>query len=259
MYLKTWKQLASMSFSTTLSNRIDSLSYLGGKILRFIFFFIFILSLFRFVDTVGGYTKYETLLFFLTFNLIDVGSQLLLRGIYMLRSEVKKGNFDMVLVKPTNPLFLIFSRLIDFLDLIFIIPIIGLLLYTISQLDIHLTILTIFLYLLFFTLSSILVLAIHIITAAVTVYTMESDNVLWLYREAMTIGRFPPSIYASGIQQFFTYFIPIIIIVAYPTQLLLGEITLKHATLACIFTLCFFICSLFVWQLSLQKYSSASS
>lgn len=26
-----------------------------------------------------------------------------------------------------------------------------------------------------------------------------------------------------------------------------------------LFTLCFFICSLFVWQLSLQKYSSASS
>lgn len=259
MYLNTWKQLASMSFSTTLSNRIDSLSYFGGKLFRFIFFFIFILSLFGFVNTIGGYTKYEVLLFFLTFNLIDVGSQFFFRGIYVLRSEVKKGNFDMVLIKPANPLFLIFSRLVDFLDLIFIIPIIGLLLYTVSQLDMPLSFFAICLYGFFFILSSILVLAIHIISAAVTVYTMESDNVLWLYRETMTIGRFPPNMYASSIQHFFTYLIPIIIIVAYPTQSLLGEITLKHGILACIITLCFFACALGIWQLSLRKYSSASS
>lgn len=259
MYLKTWKQLASMSFSSLLSNRIDSLSYFFGKAIRFAFFGIFILSLFHFVDSIAGYSKYEVLFFFLTFNLVDVGSQFFLRGIYFLRNEVKKGQFDMVLIKPANPLFLVFTRLIDFLDLLFLIPIIGLLTYVAVLIPGSFSLFSMLGYGAFLMLSTILVLAIHIISSAVTVFTMESDNVIWLYRETMTLGRFPPTILSSGIQFIFTFIIPIIIIVAYPVKALLGELTVQHAILACIVTAFFFMFSLFIWKLSLRHYTSASS
>lgn len=257
-YSQSWKQLASMSFSSMLSTRIDSATYFIGKAIRFFFFWVFIVSLFQFTETIGGYTRYEVLLFFLTFNVLDVGSQFFFRGIYVFRNQVKQGHFDMTLTKPISPLFLIFSRIIDFLDLLFLIPVVALLAYVIQHIP-TITASGIFLYGIFLIFSCLLILAIHILSAAVIVYTQESDNVFWLYRETMTIGRLPPTIFSGTIQWFFVYIIPIIIIVAYPVRALLNEIVWQDICIAGIMTILFLGISLFIWKLCLRAYASASS
>jgi ABC-type uncharacterized transport system permease subunit len=77
-------------------------------------------SLYRFTDNIAGYSKYQALLFFLTYNFLDVASQAFFRGIYSLRDDVRKGDFDYIAVRPVNPLFYLLTKITDILDFIFL-------------------------------------------------------------------------------------------------------------------------------------------
>ncbi len=258
-YFKVWKQLSSNAISSYLTNRIDAASYFIGKLIRFGFFLLLIFSIFNFTDSLAGYGKYEVILFFLTFNLVDVLAQAFFRGIYLFKDDVRLGNFDYIISKPINPLFYALTRLTDILDIIFLAPIILLIIYIIPQLSVAVTWINVLFYIVFLIMGQIIILGIHILSACVTIWTMESENFIWLYRESMTIGRFPPEIYSSFIQFVFTFIMPIIIVVAFPTRALLGLIDFNSILIAAGITVIFFGGSLFLWKISLRHYSSASS
>ncbi len=258
-HIKVWRQLVSCSFGSFASNRIDSFSYLTGKLMRFGFFWLFITSVFRFTPSFVGYTKQEVLLFFLTFNFVDVLAQIFFRGIYLFTSDVRKGNFDFVLAKPVNPLFFILSRLIDILDFVFLFPIMGCLVYVVMQLPYALSAGSFFWYFAYIVLGLVIILGIHIFTASIAIWTEESEHVIWLYREGMTIGRFPPDMLPGSLQFLFTYVIPIIVVVSYPTKALLGELGYIHGMIAVLIACGFLGVSLVFWKKALRAYSSASS
>mgnify|MGYP001572754156 CR=1 FL=1 len=258
-YVKIWRQLTVCSFSSTLSNRVDALSYLLGKIVRFAFFWLFISSLFHFTSTFAGYTKYEALLIYLTFNVIDVLAQIFLRGIYLFRHDVNSGAFDYTLAKPLSPLFYILSRLNDLLDIIFSLPIIALLIYVITKLPVSLTLPNILLYIFLVILGLSLVLSLHIISAAITIRTVESDHIIWFYRDALGLARLPTDILPDLLKIIFTYVLPVIVAVTFPTKALLGRLDLSSILLAIGLTLIFYSLSLHLWKSNLKKYSSASS
>lgn len=256
-YIRVWLQLTKNAFTSILSNRIDGVSYTLGKLVRFGFFLLLIQSIFIQRNDFLGYSKEETFLFFLTYNLVDVLGTAFFRGIYVFKHDISRGNFDTLLIKPINPLFYILSRLTDILDFIFLIPIVFLLIQTI--LHIGSTIPHIMLYILFVFVSMLIVLAIHVVTAALTIRNTESDNVIWLYRETMTLGRFPPEIFPPLVQFVFTFIIPIVVVVAFPTKILLGKLPPDIALTAIATGIVFFILSIQFWKKSIKKYSSASS
>jgi ABC-2 type transport system permease protein len=147
----------------------------------------------------------------------------------LVAQEITSGSFSMYLVKPVNHLLFTFAR-------------------ELSQRSLY-----------FVFLGMIIVLGLHIITASICMRTMESDNVIWLYREAMTLGRFPPEIFSPFIQALFTFVFPIIVIVAFPTKILLGTLSWYWMLYAGLYTVLFIVFSLWLWQNSLKHYASASS
>lgn len=257
-YPRVWKQLSGMAFSTFLSNRIDAFSYIAGKLIRFLFFLLLIVSIFNFTPTLAGYSQYEVLLFFITFNIIDVLGQAFFRGIYLFKYEVNKGNFDFVLTKPANALFYSLARLTDLLDFMFLIPILGTLLYIIYRLP-PVNIADIILYIFFIIVGLVILMAIHVLSAAITIWSMESENVLWFYRDAMSFGRFPPELFSSAIQIVFTFVFPIFVMFAFPAKALLGILSVQSMILGVLIAAVFFSISLILWNVALRAYSSASS
>lgn len=258
-YFRIWRQLSVNAASSYMSNRIEYGAFFLGKIIRFGFFILLILAIFNYTDSLAGYDKHQTLLFFLTFNLLDVTAQAFFRGIYLFKNDIKTGNFDYVLSKPVNSLFYSMSRLTDILDLIFLVPIIGLIIWVFPLALPDLSFANVFSYFIFFTLGMIIVLSLHIFAAVITIISIENENVIWVYREAMAIGRFPPEIFSPTVQAFFTYVIPIIIICAFPVKAFLGILSVKMMVLAVVITLIFMLASLMLWKVALKRYSSASS
>lgn len=258
-YFKIWKRLSFNAAASYMSNRIEYGSFFLGKFIRFGFFILLIFTIFNYTDSLVGYDKHQALLFFLTFNLLDVAAQAFFRGIYKFKDDIKTGNFDYVLSKPVNSLFYSMSRLTDVIDLIFLIPIAGLIIWILPLALPDLSFLDVLAYLIFFALGMLVVLALHILSAAITIVAVENENTIWVYREAMTIGRFPPEVFSPTIQAFFTFVIPVIIICAFPVKAFLGILSVKMMLLAVIIALIFLLASLMLWKAALRHYSSASS
>lgn len=256
-HARIWARSAALTFARTTQSRLDFYMYVGGKLLRMGFFFVFAFSLFSNTQELGGYSKHAVLLFFATMNIIDILGQLLWRGIAIMPQMVRKGTIDALLVKPMSPLFYVATHLFDFWDLATLPAGIAFLAYAFHGLAFSATQMLLWFALLFFGL--IAALAINILIAAVSFWTTQMENLYWLYRDLVYVARFPPTIFPPAIRFGLTFVVPILIITAFPTQALLGTLPLRMIAWAIVATVCLWILATTAWRAGLKRYTSASS
>lgn len=258
-YFRFWRRAITLHFQVLTASRVDFLFFFVGKIARMFFFLIFFIALFGITKTVAGYTEGEVMLFFATMNLIDIVVQLFwYRGFTILPRLIKDGDFDFMLTKPISPLFHVAFHIFDFFDLTTMPVAIGLLWYAITLLP-HYPASAWLLYSLFLFVGLILAFALNLFLASLTFYSIESANLWSLYRDLIYIARFPPEVFPNGVRVFFTYVIPILAIVSFPTKALLGRLSLGSAIFACVLSVFTLVFASKFWHRGLRDYASASS
>lgn len=258
-YLKIWLLMAKMNLAEQVTSRINFVSLVAGKLVRMGFVFVFLIALFTHTQSLAGFSLTQTLLFFMTFNLVDILAQLFLRGIYWIRQLVIEGELDFVLTAPVNPLFRIATRATDFWDVTTLIPTFAILGVLISRLETDITFLNLFLYILLVLVGFIIAFAIHVIVASVAVFTQEVDQLIWIYRDLMTMGRFPVDIYAAPVKLILTFVVPVAVMTSFPAKVLIGALSWQNIVLAILISAIFLWGSLRIWKFSLRYYTSASS
>jgi len=255
IYWLYWLKHSSMSFQTLIATRLASVLFMSGKLIRFFFFFWFLLVLKTRITLIRGYSFDQLIIFFLVFNLFDLISQFFFRGIYWFRQDIIFGTFDFKLVKPISPLFNALTKHTDFLDLPILLLVIIMLITRISAISP--------LELFYFTLLSIASLlsitAIHIIVVSIGVITTEVDHTIWIFRDLAAMGRMPIDIYIDFIRAFLTFVVPIALIFTVPAKALFGLLSLKVIIFSLIASVFIYFFSLLFWRYALTKYSSASS
>ncbi len=240
-----------------LSSRFGASLFLIGKTLRFVFFLIFLLTLFTQTQLLVSYTQSQMIFFFLTFNFIDTLTQLFFREVYRFRPMVVSGDFDLVLVKPISPLFRVLIGGADPLDLLMLIPYVGALLHVAIQLGI--TPVGVFLYLLLLVNAIAIASGFHIFVLALAILTTEIDHTIMIYRDLTSMGRVPVDIYHEPLRSIITFVIPVGVMMTFPAKALLGMLSLKFILVSCLIGAGFLALSLSMWKYSLSRYSSASS
>ncbi len=263
-YLRIWARLAIMSFMVQAESFVSSFGYLLGKLVRLGFFLFFLFSIFKHTDALAGYTFQEAALFFLTFNIVDILAQLFFRGIYGVRSLIREGDFDYFLIQPTNVLFRVAFHTVDFLDVVTIMPVLAVTFYVMRQIGWHWTqhygfTIHIVLYA-FLTINGLLIaFAIHIAVASLAVLTQELENTIWIYRDLMTLGRFPSDIYESPMRGILTFIIPVAVMVSFPAKAFLGKLDKVWLIHAMIMAMTSLALSLYFWRFATRRYTSVSS
>jgi ABC-2 type transport system permease protein len=197
------------------------------------------------------------LFFFLTFNFIDTVTQLFFREVYRFRPMVVSGDFDLVLIKPINPLFRALIGGADPLDLLMLIPYIGALLYVGSGLEI--TALGIVLYLVLLVNAFMIAAAFHIVVLALAILTTEIDHTVMIYRDLTSMGRVPVDIYHEPLKSIITFVLPVGVMMTFPAKALMGTLSPVFILLSCLIGTGFLWASLRMWQYSISRYASASS
>ena len=262
-YWTVWKRLAVMAFLMQFTNRWSSLGWLGGKFVRLAFFVLFIVSIFRHVPSVAGYSLEAVALFFLTFNLVDIVAQILIRGIYMVGRDIREGDMDFYLIQPINPLFRVCSNLVDFLDFLMLIPVLGIILWVFPHILAGFSPADLLknsaLYVLLCLNGLVIAFAIHVLVAALTVRTQQMEETIWMYRDLVNLGRFPVDIYTPFLQAILTFVFPIAVMVSYPSQALLGILSTGKILLAFVLSAVLLAVAMESWKRSLRHYSSVSS
>lgn len=257
-YFTIWFQSMMREAQTAFASRMGVILFLIGKLMRFFFFLFFLVLVIGKTHSVGGYTLWEIVFFFATFNLIDTVPQMLLRSVYRFRSQVVNGNFDFYLVQPISPLFRAIFGGSDLLDFPVTIGIIAFIIYSGFHLP-HLTVLSTIIYLVLVFNAFLIALAFHIFVVALGAATTEVDSTIMLYRDLTQMGRVPITIYQQGVSFLLTFVVPVGIMMTFPVQALLGSLSGQLILYSFVFGVGFLLLSLLAWRTALQHYSSASS
>lgn len=259
-YLKVYKILAVHNFSSLIASRLDFWLLILGKLIRMGFLFVWVFAIFNFIEKLAGYSLGQTLLFFATFNLVDILVQVLFfRGFWFIRTYVKEGEFDRILLYPINEIFLTAFKVTDWMDVLTLVPAGALVVYATTLLPTAPSPSQIILYLLLCLNGVLLAFAINLFIASITFYTPETENLFLLYRDLMTVGRFPTEIFSNFLQILFTFVLPVAVIIAFPAKVLLGLLNPLGIIYAFALSSTLVFLAIKFWNASLKHYSSASS
>lgn len=256
-YLKVYRKMAINSFVVWLTRRNALLIFLLGKVIRYTFYFLFLIYLIKSTNGFSGFNGNQILFFTATYVLIDTLAQFLFRSVYSFRQLVVTGDLDLVLLKPINPLFRSLLGGADPVDLITLPAIIGVVIYIGSFLNP--SILDIFYYILLIINGIIITASFHIAVLALGIITMEIDHTVMIYRDLISMGRFPTDIYKEPFKTILTFIIPVGLMITLPAKAFMGLINFSGIILVMFFGFGLLYLSTKFWHFALKKYTSASS
>lgn len=256
-YFRIWLRLTLSSFQTAFVSRFGASVFILAKLLRFSFFTLVVYLIVSQTKQLAGYTLGQSMIFFLTYNVIDNLSQLLFRQVYRFRPRVVSGDFDLDLILPISPLFKSLLGGADALDGIVLIPYLALLIYFINANFNSIT--SLFLYILLVVNGLLISLAFHIAVLAIGVVTTEIDHAIMIYRDVVSMGRFPVGIYTQPLRDIITFIIPVGIMMSFPPEALFGILKPSTIVVAVVIGCILVYLSYILWKRSLRSYASASS
>lgn len=257
-YIKIWWKLSLASSQVALQSRFGAMLFLIGKILRFAFFLFFIVILVSKTKSFVGYSLWEVMLFYATFNLLDTVPQFIYRNVYRFRTEVVNGTFDNLLTKPFPAIFFPLFGGSDILDISILVLSLCLIVFSALQLD-TLTLQHVVTYVILLFNGFMIATAFHIFVLGIGIMTTAVDNTIMLYRDLTQMGRWPIEIYQEPLRSLLTFVIPIGIMMSFPAKALLGLLSTPLLLGSLAMGILLVISSLFFWQYSLRHYTSASS
>lgn len=258
-YWKFWLLIAQNSMQEAFVNRATNILFILGKCIRLVFSLLFLLAIKNQLQFFGGYTTNQLLIFFLTYQLIDVIAQALFRGVYNFAYIIRRGEFDFALLKPINPLFQSLMGNPDINDVLFLIPTFATVFFLIHQAAVNFTFFNILLYIILLINGLLIATALHITILVFGIITMEVDGLTWLYRDFLYLGQLPVDVYKQPIRSLLSFIIPVGIMITIPARQLLGLSNVSNIIIASATGISIFIFSLKLWNVALKKYSSASS
>lgn len=258
-YFYIWCKTSAFELQEALLHRGTSLIFMTGKIFRLLMMLLFLWLIQTKVKSMAGYNSQEILVFYLTYNLVDLLAQILYRGVYDFGPKVRDGAFDYYLAKPISPLFQALATKTDPIDTLLFLPNLLLTIAIISQLQLSITIFSVLLYLALFLNSFMIATGIHTLVLSLGILTTEVDNTIWLYRDISKLAQFPATIYLEPVRLVLFFLVPVGMMITIPAQILLNRPPTFSLPIVTIFSLFFLITSLKIWRWSLKQYSSASS
>lgn len=252
--------LVKMNFSYNSHYRANSLIHFMVSVFMVTFYFLTVNVIFMYTDNLLGWTKNEVLvlvgLFRIVKSIVDVFVRVNFTRFF---ETVRFGQFDFYLSKPINPLLLssfkiiIFPEISDlFVGVFFIVYAVGLN---------H-----------FFNPIFLMNMLFGIVFGSIAYYTILFALIpLAFYFHRLTaIGeianvfsqviRYPMNVYTRGVIFFDLMTLPLAVVVYFPAMIVLEKISdFRFYLIEMVIVILMFLVVFYWWNLSLKRYSSASS
>ncbi|HUW24412.1 MAG TPA: ABC-2 family transporter protein [Patescibacteria group bacterium] len=250
--------ISSRAAQSQLINPWSALLFLLGKIIRFLLFFVFLFKILSTSGSLGEYGKEAIIIFFLVFNLIDILTQFLFRGVYHFRPLIVSGDYDLDLLKPLPSFFRPIFGWTDILDLITLVPLWFYFLWFLGINNLF-NFSNLALFSVLIINSLFLSFAFHLFICAVCILTTEIDHLIWVYRDLTSMARFSTDIYPRLVRGILTFTIPVVVLITVPAKALLGLLSWPWLVLSLVIAFLALTGAFKFWRYALGHYASASS
>lgn len=257
-YLKIWWILTIRATQVAFASRFGAVIFITAKILRFLFFLFFLLLIAGKTKSIAGYSVWQIVFFFATFNLIDSLAQFFLREVYRFTTYIRVGFFDYILTKPFSALFRSLFGGSDVLDLSMLIVSVIFIVFSAFKIE-GVTFISALIYTALVLNAFFIALSFHIIVLSFGILTTNVDNIIMFYRDLTQMGRVPVDVYHEPLRGIITFIIPVGIMITFPVKAFIGILSLVSVLAAFLIGAFLFFFSIWFWRFSLKHYSSASS
>lgn len=225
----------------------------GGEIM--IIFFLF-----DRYNSVKGFTVNDILIcaagMIMSFSIAECFA----RGFDTFPSVVRNSEFDRIMLRPRNEIFLVLSSKIELTRLGGLLAGTVILVYAVNFGNVDWTADKIFTYIMMIISGAVVFSSLFLIYAGICFFTLEGLEFMNVFTDGgRNFGQYPYVIYGNHILKFFTFVIPHALFQYYPLLYVLGKETNKLYMFTPFIAMLFIIPSYMFWRFGVRKYKSNGS
>lgn len=259
-YIKLYATFISNTFSRETDYRFNFIGDLVDSLANFLVSIIFFEAIYANIDSIGGWSKYETLLLVGTAGIVSsIIYMLFMNNLPRIQRYIMDGDLDYILLKPCNELFYISFRYFYFGGITNAVPSVLLIIYSFTRLNIDISAYQAIAFAFFILCGVITSYSLWLIVMTFSFYFIKVGHLHELFLSSLKFIEYPGEIYKGVLRKTFTFIIPFLAIANLQVEFILSKITLKNSLNIVLISIVFLFLSIKFWKKSLKWYQSASS
>ncbi len=259
-YLKIYKCLIKMNMKILVQYKLDMLIGFFSNLLVQISSIIFLWTIFDNIKSFAEWSYYEMLLIYGVFATCRGLNNILFDNLWIVGKEfIRKGTFDVLLVRPANELFQIIAQKIQFDGVgTFLLGITCMAVAT-KGLNLQTGFGKIVLWVLIIMMGTLIIAAVNLIFTVSSFWVIKSNNIIWIVYSFADFAQYPLEIFGAVIRGLLTFVLPYGFVSYYPICVMLGKKSLLYLCYELIILILVIFVALKLWKFGLKKYESTGN
>ena len=258
--IKLYGKFFLMHLQGQMQYKKSFISLILGKAILSAGMFFSIFIMFQRYDSVGGFTFEEILLCGSAVLMSFAIAECFARGFDTFASVIGNGEFDRIMVRPRNEIFLVLANKMELSNLGRLVQAVVILIYAIAAGDVNWTPDKVLTFVLMVVSGVIVFSSLFLIYAGITFFTLEGLEFMNIFTDGgREFGQYPLGIYGDAILKFYTFIIPTALFQYYPLLYILERETSILYMLAPIPAMLFILPSYAFWRFGVRRYKSTGS
>ncbi len=244
-----------------MENRFDFLFRIIPTTLTLLLNVLTVSFIFSKVNEIAGWKLNELFLLMGTYYIVwGLFFGLFIQNLSRINKSVNNGELDILLTKPVDSQFFSSFRIaIDFGEAATLITGIYLVFYSLGRLHIQPGLVSCLIYLLLIINGVVAAYSLWFIIMTLSFWTKRLPELHEAFLSIYSMNKYPADIYRGILKNILIFLLPIAVMVTFPTQFLLGTLSLTFMLWSFLAGIILLVLSHVFWNFALKSYSSASS
>jgi ABC-2 type transport system permease protein len=220
---------------------------------------LYVLIAYQSGDDISGISADQITMFIGTFMLLTaVYTGFFMENFYAISEKVKKGDLDLMIIKPIS---LQFYTSLRGVNIALPIPniVVGLILVGTSwyRMGIKVSAVNLLVYIGLLICGAVLTYSVFLLPQLLSFWIVKTGSIVELTDKLWDFNNMPMSIYGKWMQRIGTFIIPVFCITNFPVMAMIGSISVTQKIWAMVAPIVFVILVRIAWKYSVKHYSSA--
>ncbi len=259
-YVRLWRRFAIIAFVREAEYRANFLIGVGEGVVQLALAVVTFLLLYRFTNTVAGWTQAQVLVLVGVYRIVDglVGLQIA-PNMLAISGYIRRGEMDFLLLRPVSGQFLVSLRMLELPEAVNVTIGLALTVYAGNLAHVQWSVANVAAALIFGLCGLAVLYALWFLTVTLSFWLVQVDSLDTLFYSLFETARYPVSFFKGLVRALLTFAVPVAFATTFPAQALLGNADPRLLPVGLVLAGCALAATRLFWTYAVRRYSSASS
>jgi ABC-2 type transport system permease protein len=260
-YFSIYAALWQNSVVREMGFKVNFLLWIVVEMIWFALQLTFFNVIYLHTESIGTWSKWQVVMLVGASHFIQqMFTAIFLTNCTQLSDNIRTGKLDFMLLLPVNTRFLISFRQVDLGGFVNAASGLAVVAYAAKQLNFWPGLASITGFLMLCLAGIMIHYSLMFVLATSSFWTVKAQGIVWGYYNLFNIARLPAEAFHGLFKAFFTFVVPMLLVVNVPVKLLVDKLhsPVEMVLLLAMSGLCFGL-SEWIWRKSVGRYTSASS